>query len=400
MISAGRSRLRRALIHAAHSGFPWAMGDAEGHSPALRRALRRSVVGLWPPGTRTIGRVLMALLWPFGSLWDAVVMTFGIDRAVLGGRPRVAVALRAWGAALGYNLPPVDYLCYRLFQPGRPGPGCWLHSADAHLHFSALAAPEVRTLAADKLAFADLGNSLGISVMPVLAAFGADGPIRPFALGAPPPQDLLVKPRWGHGGRRHMIWRWHGDRHVAAERVSEPGIDAWLTRAARLGDLLVQPLAGPPDHLGPFSPSRAPDVSIITAEWPDGRRAVAFALVVLARMKSGVEAAHSRQVDTQTGRVLPALPGQIVPSWGSTADPLDDQALSIPGWRGILAEIERFHRALPGPAPVLKWDFVLTDQGPRLLETNTGTGVFAIQSMTLRPITETQIGAVLEAWER
>ncbi len=221
----------------------------------LRRALRRSVVDHWPPRLRLAGRIVMTLLWPLESLRDAVVFTFQVDRAALGGRSRVVVALRAWAAALGYNLPPVDYLCYRLFEPGRPGPGHWLHSADAHLHFKALAAPEVRALAEDKLAFADLGESIGAGVMPVLAVQGADGPVRSFANGAPPPRDLLVKPRRGHGSRGHMIWRWDGGRHVAAEPVAEADLEAWLTAAARSGDLLVQALAKPPDRLGPVAPS-------------------------------------------------------------------------------------------------------------------------------------------------
>ena len=76
------------------------------------------------------------------------------------------------------------------------------------------------------------------------------------------------------------------------------------------------------------------------------------------------------------------------------------EAFSVPGWHDILAQIDRLHAALPGPAPVLKWDVVLTDQGPRLLETNTGTGIYVLQAMTLRPITETLVGAALEAWAR
>jgi hypothetical protein len=308
------------------------------------------------------------------------------------------VAMQAWVAALGHNLPTVDYLGYRLFEAGRPGPGCWLHSADAHLHFSALAAPEVRLLAGDKLAFADLGHAIGADVMPVLAAYGADGPIRPFAEGMPPPQDLLVKPRQGHGGREHMIWRWKGDRHVAADPMPGTSIEAWLTNAARSGDLLVQALARPPDQFGPFSPLRAPDVSIITAEWPDRRRATAFAIVMLALQENGAEVYVSRQVDLRSGLVLPALPGQIAPVWGGTPDQREYRAFRIPCWQDILAGLDRFHAALPGPAPVLKWDFVLTDQGPKLLETNTGAGIYLLQAMTLRPITETPVGAALEAW--
>lgn len=396
-----RSRFRRALDHAAYSGFPWVMGGGEGGlSPPLRRAIRRSVVDHWPPRFRLVGQILMALLWPLGSLRGAALVPFQVDRAALGGRSRVMVALRAWTAAMGHNLPPVDYLSYRLFEPGRPGPGCWLNSADSHLHFNALAAPEVRLVAGDKLAFADLGCTIGVDVMPVLAAYGANGPIRPFVDGAPPPQDLLVKPRRGHGGRGHMIWRWQDGRHVAADPVPEPGIEAWLAKAARSGDLLVQALAKPPERLGPFAPLRAPDVSIITAEWPDRRRATAFAIVTLALHEDGAEVCLNREVDPQSGLVLPASPGQIALLWGGAPDRRDYQAFHIPGWQDILAGIDRFHAALPGPAPVLKWDFLLTDQGPKLLETNTGMGIYPLQSMTLRPITETPVGAALEAWAR
>jgi hypothetical protein len=406
----GRSRLRRALQHASHSGFPWVMGgmrnrDAQmnsgiAHSPALRRALRRSVVGHWPPGFRLVGVVLMTLLWPLESLRDAVVQTWHADSAALGGRSRVVVALRAWAAALGWNLPPVDYLSYHLFEPGRPGPGCWLHSADAHLHFSRLAAPEVRALAEDKLVFADLGELIGVGVMPILAVFGADGPIRPFANGAPPPQDLLVKPRRGHGGREHMIWHWEGGRHVAAEPVREPDIEAWLTNAARSSDLLVQALAKPPDLFGPLVPTCAPDVSIITAEWPNGQRAVAFAQMMMMMDEGGEKVGIDREIELATGKVLPALPDTIMPIWEGKPDRIDCDALVIPDWPDILAATDQFHAALPGPAPVLKWDFLLTDQGPKLLETNTGTGIYPLQSMTQRPITETPLGAALEAWAR
>jgi hypothetical protein len=197
-----------------------------------------------------------------------------------------------------------------------------------------------------------------------------------------------------------MIWRWDGALHVAAKPVSEPDLESWLARAVRSGDLLVQALAKPPDRVGPVVPSRAPALSIYTAEWPDGRRAAAFAMVTLAVDEDGAEAWFHREVNPATGRVLPAWPGQIAPAWGGMPDRREHEAFSIPGWPDILAQIDRFHAALPGPAPVLKWDFILTDQGPRLLETNTGTSVYVLQAMTLRPITETPVGAALEAWAR
>ena len=401
MTSTGQSRFRHALDHAAYSGFPWASVGEAAHSRALRQALRRSVVGHWPTGFRLIGQILMMLLWPLGSLQHAILTSFRVDRTALGRRSRTTLALEVWAAALRYNLPPIDYISYRLFEPGRPGQGSWLHSADAHLHFNALAAPAVRALAGDKLAFAEMGEAIGVGVMPVLAVYGADGPIRQFSDGSPPPQDLMIKPRRGHAGRGRSIWRWQDGRHVADDAtVAEPSFAAWLANAARSDDLLVQALAKPPDRLGPLVPLCPPDVSIITAEWPDGRRVTAFALVMLELRENDQEVSFFRQVDLQTGLVLPVSLGHTAPVWGQTPDLREYQAFHIPDWPTILAEIDRFHAALPGRGPVLKWDFLLTDQGPKLLETNTGCGVYLLQSMTLRPITETPIGAALEAWAR
>jgi hypothetical protein len=333
-------------------------------------------------------------------LRNALVLTFQMDHAVLGERWRASVALRAWGAALGYNLPPVDYLCYRLFEPAQPRPGHWLHSADAHLHFRAVAAPDVCALAEDKLAFTDLGLSIGACMMPVLAVYGADGPKHPFADGVPPPVDLLIKPRRGHGGRGQSVWRWDGGRHVASDPVSESDFESWLASAACSGDLLVQPLARPPDRVGPVVPSQPPVLSILTAEWPDGQRCAAFALLTMVLQEGGEEIYINREIEVASGRVLPARPGQIRPAWGDPPDRRECSGFIIPRWPEILAGIDRFHTVLPGPAPVLKWDFLLTDKGPRLLETNTGTGVYLLQEMTLRPITETPVGAALEAWAR
>lgn len=405
MIRFAASRLGEALDHASHSGFPWAMprvagGGEGGFSLPLRRAIRRSVVGRWPPRYRLAGRVLMALLWPLGSLRDAVVFSLRIDRAALGGRSRASLALRAWGAALGHNMPPFDYLGYRLFEPGRPGPGCWLHSADAHLHFAALAGPELRELTDDKLAFTDFGLAIGMQMMPVLAVYQGGEAIRPFAGGAPPPCDLLAKPCRGRGGLGQVTWRWDGERHAADDPEAGPGLDAWLSAAARSGDLLVQELARPPERLGTHAPVHPPLLLIMTAQGPAGGSAIAFALVTLTLREGGREVAVSREVDLDSGRVLPVSPGHAEPAWGQPPDRRDCGGFTIPGWHDIMAQIGRFHAALPGPAPVLKWDVILTDRGPRILETNIGAGVFPIQEMTLRPITGTPVGTALEAWAR
>lgn len=387
----------RGLQAAAHSGFPWAAGGREGHSLALRRALRRSVAAQFPRAVRPAALALSTLLWPVQSLLDALTAAFQADPSALGGRSRLLVALRAWGAALGCNLPPVDFLSYRLFEPGRPGAGFWLHSGDSQLHFSRIAAPAVRSLAWDKLAFADFATAAGADAMPVLAVYGAEGAVRPFAEGVPPPRDLLVKPRRGFGATGHTVWRWQEGRHIG------PGghaLQSWLAPQARQGDLLVQDLAQPPEHFGSAVPVTPPVISILTAEWPDGRRCPAFAIVSVTLPDHGGDLLCVRQIDLASGDVMAPPPGSIAPVFRHPPDRRDLGAMAIPGWAGLLSQIDRVHGALPGPAPVLKWDIMLTDLGPRLLEINTGTGIYVIQSMTLRPITETPVGPALEAWAR
>lgn len=387
----------RGLQWAVRSGFPWATGGGEGHSPALRRALRRSVAARWPGAVRPFALTLAALLWPAVSLRDALATALQVDPAALGGRARLRLALGAWAVALRCSLPPVDYFAYRLFEPDRPGPGCWLHSGDSQVHFTRLAAPALRALAWDKLAFTEFAAAQEAEVVPVLAAYGAEGLIRAFAGGAPPPRDLIVKPRRGFGSARQVVWRWQDGRHVGA-----PGgeLAAWLAERARAEDLLVQDLARPPARFGPLAPIRPPEISIYTAEWPDGRRCPALALVSLAFEGDDGTEYCARQVDLATGCLMPASPGNVAPVFPRPPDRVALGPVPVPGWAAILAQIDALHRALPGPGPVLKWDVLLTDLGPRLLEVNTGTGIYVVQAMTQRPITETPIGPALEAWAR
>jgi hypothetical protein len=164
--------------------------------------------------------------------------------------------------------------------------------------------------------------------------------------------------------------------------------------------MLVQPLAVPPAQFGTVEFARAPELSIFTAEWPDGRRKIAFVLASWLVPTDGKTVWRSREVDPDSGRILSPWPGRREPVWGQAPDDSEVEPFAVPDWSLICGEVDRFHAALPGPAPVLKWDVLLTDQGPRLLETNVGTNIYVVQAMTLRPITESAIGEALEAWAR
>lgn len=340
----------------------------------------------------------MVVFWPIESLRDALVETFHARSKALGGHSRLSVAWNAWVAAMRWNLPPVDFLAYRLFERGQPGPAHWLHSADAHIHFSAIAAAEVRTLAQDKLAFARFCEARGVPVVPMLAAVGPGGMAQEFTDGRLPEVSLIVKPRRGHGGRSHRVWRWNGARHVADGMAADISISEWLARQANEGDLVVQEFVQPPDRFGPVVPAAAPAVSIITAEDPDRQRLPVAAFVVFDTGSDDGARRCVRMIDLDAGTVLPTTPAQREPVWAEAESVNSPGAFELPRWQQMLAIIDNVHAALPGPSPVLKWDLLVTCDGPRLLEANTGTGIFGLQSITLRPLTETPLGDALEAW--
>jgi len=402
MTGEGLPRLMRGASRAAHAGFPWASPRGQGHSAALRVALRKSVIGQWPPAARPAARLLMLLLWPFESLRDAIATVFGARPEALAGHRRAAIALGAWRAALRHNLPPVDFVAYRLFERDRPPAPRWLHSADAHCHFSALAAPKVRGLARDKLAFSDLAAGLDMPIMPVLAAWGPDGATREFTEGGPPPEPLVVKPRFGHAGDGLDFWNWDGTAHAPEARderidLGETFVD-WLSRASAERDLIVQTWATAPDHVGGLHPTEAPVISLLSAEWPDGRRALVYAQMLLVAEQGSAERALHLEIDVASGQVAGLPPGTAAPIWKAARRPPVPVPFAIPAWGEMLRSIDRVHDALPGAAPVLKWDLLWTRDGIRLLEVNTGPGVFQFQATSLRPLTETPLGDALEAW--
>ena len=106
------------------------------------------------------------------------------------------------------------------------------------------------------------------------------------------------------------------------------------------------------------------------------------------------------EVDVHSGRTVGPLPGSARPIWRNSPPPTSPVEFNLPEWQNIVTAIDRVHAALPGPAPVLKWDVLLTSAGPRLIEANVGPGVYMFQAMSLRPITEGLLGDALEAWAR
>ena len=365
----------------------------------LARPRRRAVMAQWPRGSHTVAWIAMAVLWPIGSLWDAITLARYTQGQARGGKSRMAIATGAWAGALSRNLPPADYIAYRLFEPGRPEAGRWLHSADGHLLMSSLPGPALREVTSDKLRFASVCERAGVPTVPVFAAFGPGGVVRAFSGGAPPPMDLLIKPRFGHGAQGLSFWQWDGERHNLVD--GDPGpldLSDALHQVSTRTEVLVQPWEAPSEVFGTLVPDDAPVLSLYTVQWPDGGWALAHAHLVVVVDDVVLHLAPSIE-GVGRGHISGLPPGSAQPIWRDYPVPPPVTPFTIEAWDGIIAGIGRMARALP-VAPVLKWDVLLGRRGPQLLEANIGPGIHTLQATTLEPLLDGPLGRALEVWAK
>lgn len=378
-------RAWRACQQCASLGFPWVPppdgpGFAEGMR--LRRRARLSRVRLLPVWARPVAIAIMALCWPYRSLRETIMVTRKDP-----GHRRWRDVLAAWRAALRHNLPPVEYFNYGLHRPGMAPPQAWLLSNEFPPLCRELASRPAQIMADDKLLFAREAAARGLPVVPVLAAYGGPGETRPFADG-PPPMDLIVKPRTAAGGWQVCRWRWTEDGHFrdGGGDITEPLAEHLAGLGPEAAPMIVQPALRP--HPGLSGTAAPPVARCITVAAPDGPARLALAMAHWPPAAGIISnGGAGRVLDVQTGRILdlgsalmPALPTP------TGAEPAPD--ILEPDWPRLIEMLGRGHETLFAGAPLIGWDVVLSDAGPRILEANISVSMFLFQMALQRPASE------------
>lgn len=395
-------RLVKALGAVRSSGFPWATpvaADTPRAARLIRRHARARVLDRFPALLRPLAALLMTVAWPVQTLVDAVRMARNADYPA---RDRGKLARAAWRVALRHNVPPLEYLAYRMPERPEVPVDAWLIRSEVTRLNDALAGRDAALIAGDKHRFWLFCRQHGLPAVLTLAL--ADG-----TAGVEPSDqpDLILKPRRAANARGIEHWRKAPDGYhrLHPEPAPGPPLD-WpglLHRAAAghpgRGGMLVQPMLPLHPALRAVIPSGSPAARIVTGHAADGPIEPLHASFVRPYPGQMVSNGGARrQVDLATGRLLPPEPGRHRPAFGAVDLAPDLEGVALPDWPRALALVLEAHAALPGRAVLLGWDVAFTPDGPVLIEVNLGISCYLQQTDTLEPAGPSRLAEILASW--
>lgn len=254
----------------------------------------------------------------------------------------------------------------------------------------------------DKSLFAETCRVHGLRTPPVLLEIDGGDVAAVTAAPAPGACDLIVKPAIGRGGRE--IERWDrvdaGYRSPSGETLSEAALLQRLLERSRAGRLIVQQrLTNHPD-IEDLGGGILTTARIMTCLDEVGAAEATTAAFRIAVDNTTVDNFHAggiaAAVDLSTGRLGRAIGLRGKSPWYA-AHPLTGSAIEgrrLPFWKEALELVTRAHGAFPGLV-LVGWDVGLLEDGPVLIEANTGADVNILQRPHGRPIGGTRLGELL-----
>jgi hypothetical protein len=321
----------------------------------------------------------MVLAWPVGALVEvmrSLPQTPPVDRPT-GVSDWVRRGIHMLWLALVDNVPPREYLAYRLQDPARRDRiGTCLYWPEIRAlmqHLNRLNGTD-NDAVQDKGRFADLCRHHGVPCIPTLALFRDGAQAWPAAPFLPDQPDLWVKDLAGSQGSGAARWRWDGNAYrddaqtltrTAAELVAQ-----WRER-----DCLVQPCLGNHPALSGLSDGTLADFRVVSGIDRDGNVAIIAALAQLPCGGAG-ERQYIFGTVTDEGHIRSPFRGgfQPVECHPDTGASITDGP--VPHWCAALDLVIRAHREIPEFArfAFLGWDVAIIADGPLLIETNAGWG--------------------------
>lgn len=343
----------------------------------------------------------MAVLWPFASLREAIAAVRATLLADMNVLSRLRLAARAWAAALFHNIPPFEFVAFRLFEAHAPDWNDWLYSPE-YLGFARhFTSEQAARICRHKDLFAAFCVEHAVVHLETLALIGPSGFEKCFENNEPPAIDLLVKPVAGQGGRGIEVFHWDGCAFTTtAGTLSPSGLRSHLARRAQAGErLIVQPWLKAHELLAHVSPSTAPAVRLVTARYPDGRVITGPAFLQIPDADAVISnGGRIRLIDTATGEVLPLLGAQQQPIFDGMVPPPQTDAVILPGWHEARLSAMEAHRRFPDRIPVIGWDILFGTAGPVFCEANTSISFYAFQAASGTPANTGPLAGCLSAW--
>ena len=346
----------------------------------LRHLSRQALFIGHPAWRRALLLTIATIAWPIGSVWETAKQVRRLPKADrpsrLWGHMRRAghMLLLAWRD----NVPPRNYVAYRLHDPARRA---WIDAGFYEPEVQALMGRLNRLREAraddvqDKARFADLCRAHGLPCIPTLAVFRSGAQAVPETPFLPVQPDLWVKDLAGSRGSGAARWLRDGEvyRHGWTGEVLLP---SELVARWRGQDCIVQPCLHDHPSLKPCSDGSLVVLRVITGVGRSGR---ATLVDTLAQLPYGgtagghVFATLGPDGDIRTPRLRGRHPIGRHPDSGAVLD-----GATVPFWCEARALVLRAHADVPEFARFvfLGWDVAITAEGPVLIETNVGWSEF------------------------
>ena len=347
------------------------------------------------PLSVTVG--LETLVWLRWVLWFAWIDTWRAVRAnardaTAGGGPgharQTALALRL---ALVHSIPPDDVYEFALYRPERRA-DFWRHiyghETQAYHRWRSAGRGDwsaATALLSDKLALTDHLRALSVPVAPILAV-NPRGATPDFARWLRDHPALFCKTRRGSRGEgafsvsRDAAGAGFTVALLRAIDDSRNAGAALLPRLLAKSDYLIQPKLSDHPRLAALSNTGRPiELRVITEHALDTTR------IHSAYVQVTVQSAKdprwpdwlSFPVDIETGRVTaPAswtFPPRLAADCVRVLAALGEEPL--PFWPVIRNAATHAHQGVLTGAATIAWDVLITPQGPRFLEGNSGWGI-------------------------
>ncbi|MDU8913528.1 sugar-transfer associated ATP-grasp domain-containing protein [Aestuariicoccus sp. MJ-SS9] len=331
----------------------------------------------------------MSSLWPLGAAMTAAHL--GAERQASPAR-----ILDAWWLAMRCNVPPKEYFVNRLWRAERR------RRLDDYLYFTEdrLALTVLNKAAgwqpgpcpvSDKRLFSDFCKTLDLPTPQIIHVWRQGVPERNSDLAY---RDLWLKPSRGWGGTGAERWVWKNGQFWRDGLALPPrGMARHIARHSRQhGETLVQEvLYSCPDHAPLIGPSPL-CARILTGRRRNGLVDIVDAMAVWPNEGSVItQGGRIAMIDTISGRIgTPHEASETCPSQGL-------EGTELPDWNRVLDHVRKGHGALPHYV-FLGWDVAFSEQGPVLLEANSGWGCFHFQVLPDHPIADTPFASIAEEY--
>lgn len=365
----------------AQFGFPFAVGFPSTPIARFRALARRARYAHRGAGARLLINIAMTLGWPLGAFLTArrtIARMRRRGQTPHGGR----VFLDMYRLALRYSIPPLEYALYRLNEANKRKN---LHEYVYWNDLPGLAALVERTGAdnrdvQDKNRFADICAANGFPHVQKLAVFEGGRQVHPALPFIPDAPALWVKPLGL--GRRAAGAKWVRDggfyRDMDGRRISP----AALAEQCRNRDCIVQRFVENHHAVAKVSNGALAVLRIVTGMNERGDAELIASLIALphGELETSVGAIMC-SIDRETGRITHALKPieDQVSQHPDTGAPI--VGLVLPFWHESIELVVRAHASAFPRFAFLGWDVALTEDGPLLLETNSGWGAIFHQML-------------------